>query len=316
MTAGTSLGVDIGGTKTLVALVNNDGSPGPIHESPTPAAHGADAVLDRAIELALDAAGNRRVDYLGIGAAGVIDHATGQVLSATSALPGWQGTDIRSVFEAAFPSAVVRVINDVQAFTLAESAYGAGAGIHTVLGVTAGTGIGGALILGGTIHWGAKNAAGHIGHVLVPGAEGRLCPCGKFGHLEAIASGTAMTKSYGELGGTAETLRDVAQAASTGDDTALGVLEQGADALGASLASLANVLDPGVIVLGGGVTLLGAWWLARVRAAAKAVSIPALGQLRIEESMVGRAAVAIGAAYATHTVPAAINGSPRIGAHR
>ncbi|WP_051479236.1 ROK family protein [Arthrobacter sp. H5] len=294
MTPEPSLGVDIGGTKTIAALIQG-GDPGPSHELPTPASDGADAVLASAVELALAAAGDHRIDHVGVGAAGVIDHSTGRVLSATTALPGWQGTDVQAAFKAAFPNASVQVVNDVQAFTLAEWLYGAGRGASTVLGVTAGTGIGGALIIGGTIHCGATYAAGHIGHVLIPGAEGRLCPCGKYGHLEAVASGTAMTERYRELGRAAETLRDVAHAASTGDVAAHAVLDQGADALGAGLGSIANVLDPDVIVLGGGVARLGARWLERVRTAANAVTIPAIGQLRIEESMLGNAAVAVGA---------------------
>lgn len=316
MTAPHALGVDIGGTKTLAALVDGDGTPGTSHVLPTPASNGARAVLDCAVELALTAAGSNHIDYLGIGAAGVIDHHTGRVLSATSALPGWQGTDIRAAFAAAFPSASVQVINDVQAFTLAESKYGAGSGVDTVLGVTAGTGIGGALVLGGTIHWGASNAAGHIGHVLVTGAEGQRCSCGKTGHLEAVASGTAMTEIYRKGGGTAETLRDVARAAAAGDDSARAVLDHGADALGSILGSVANMVDPDVVVMGGGMTGLGAEWLERVRAAAHATTIPAIGRIRIEASTLGGKSAAIGAACAARDLHRSRNDSRTAGEHQ
>lgn len=305
-----ALGVDIGGTKTLVTLVDDSGTPGRVFAAPTPALNGPEAILDNAIGLA------RRVlsesshpplamRDIGIGSAGVVDAKTGIVRFATTSLPGWAGTDIRGAFLRAFPAAVVTVVNDVQAFTLAETVHGSAAGRELVLGVMAGTGIGGGIV-NGSIVQGAHFAAGHIGHVDVPSAAGMPCPCGRSGHLESVASGTAMTAAYRRAGGDADDLQAVAAAANGGDVIAQGILDTGADALGLAIGSIANVLDPDQIVVGGGVASLGEWWLARVRKAAGKTTMPLIGEPRIALGTLGEAAVAIGAARVARPLPAVV----------
>ena len=312
-----ALGVDIGGTKTLAALVDDSGRTTGAFEVPTPAADGPAAILDTAIRLAGRAlaalpAGARPIDAIGIGSAGVIDSETGTVLSATTSLTGWAGTDIRVAFQRAFPRLGVTVVNDVQAFTWAETVHGAAAGSTLVLGVMVGTGIGGGLVIDGRLHNGAHSAAGHLGHIVVAGAEGLPCPCGQSGHLESIASGSAMTQAYnlarvsadGSADGSADDLRAVADAAARGDALARGILEAGAEAVGCAIGSVANLIDPELIVIGGGVTGLGAGWLDRVRRAAARTTIPVIGTLRIESGLLGAAAVNIGAARLARPAPA------------
>ena len=296
-----SLGVDIGGTKTLAALVDDFGRAARTFEAPTPASGGPTAILGTALRLAGLAlaelpAGAQPIDSVGIGSAGVIDQATGTVLSSTSALVDWAGTDIRRAFQNAFPGLSVIVVNDVQAFTWAETVHSVAAGSTQVFGVMVGTGIGGGLVVDGRIHTGAHSAAGHLGHIVVAGAAGLPCPCGRDGHLESIASGPAMTAAYRRVGGTADDLRAVAAAAANGDALARDILDTGADAVGSAIGSVANLLDPELIVIGGGVTGLGADWLGRVRLAAARTTIPAIGPLRIEPGLLGAGAVAIGAA--------------------
>ena len=296
-----AIGVDIGGTKTFAALVDDSGQAIAAFEEPTPAANGPAAILGTALRLAGRAraalpAGSQPIDAIGIGSAGVIDSKTGIVLSSTSSLTGWAGTDIRQAFEHALPHLAVTVVNDVQAFTWAETVHGAASGSTQVFGVMIGTGIGGGLVIDGRLHSGAHSAAGHLGHVVIAGADGVPCPCGRHGHLESIASGPAMTDAYRHAGGSADDLRAVAAAANRGDALARGILEAGADAVGFAIGSVANVLDPELIVIGGGVTGLGSGWLARVRSAAGRTTIPVIGVLRIESGVLGAAAVVIGAA--------------------
>jgi len=315
-----ALGVDIGGTKTLAVLVDDSGRTTGLFEAPTPAANGPAAILESAIRLAgraLDAlpSGARPVDAIGIGSAGVIDSATGTVLSATSSLAGWAGTDIRRAIRNAFPGLAISVANDVQAFTWAESVHGAAAGNAQVVGVMVGTGIGGGLVVDGRPHSGSHSAAGHLGHVIVAGAAGLPCPCGRDGHLESIASGPAMTRAYRLAGGSADDLRAVAAAATGGDGAARGILEAGADAIGSALGSIANLLDPELIVIGGGVTGLGADWLDRVRSAAARTTIPLIGALRIETGLLGRAAVAIGAARLARPIPGQLDSTALFPTH-
>lgn len=297
MTGTLTLGLDIGGTKTLAALIDEHGRASHVREAATPAQSGPRAVLDNAISLAREALGDTRVTAIGVGSAGVIETDIGVVLSATGALRDWAGTDLQGAILAEFPTVTVRVLNDVQAFTVAEGHHGAAAGARLVLGVMVGTGIGGGLIVNGEVVTGAHSATGHIGHILVPPATGIPCPCGRSGHVESVASGPAMTEAFRRLGGTATTLAEVAAAAERGDKKALQVLADGADAVGLAVGSIANVIDPDVVVIGGGVTNLGSSWIDRVREAAHTTTIPALGDLRIEQALLGSTAVAIGAAY-------------------
>ena len=296
MIGSPAVGVDIGGTKTLATLVDDAGTPGRIFVAATAADAGPDAILATAIGLARHALSEIPATAIGIGSAGVVDRTTGIVQSATTALPGWAGTDIRQAFLSAFPAAVVTVVNDVQAFTLAETVHGAATGSTFVAGVMVGTGIGGGLVTDARILDGAHWAAGHLGHVESAAAAGLACPCGRIGHLESVASGAAMTAAYRRAGGHADDLQSVAVAARGGDLVARGILDTGADALGTAIGSIANMLDPEVVVVGGGVAGLGESWLDRVRTATRGATIPALGELRIVRGALGESAVAIGAA--------------------
>jgi glucokinase len=292
----STVGLDIGGTKTLAALVAPDGSVIDSLTAPTPGSAGPYAVLGVAIELTRRVLAHRVPAAIGVGAAGVIDSGTGVVRSSTGSLIGWGGTDIRGSLLSAFPGVPVTVLNDVQAFALGESAHGVGRGVDDLLGVTVGTGIGGALLLAGRLVIGAHSAAGHIGHVVVPGAVGSACPCGRTGHLEAIASGPAMTRAGRRAGLVVDDLQAIAILAAAGDSVAVRVLDGGARALGLALGSLANVLDPELVVIGGGVAGLGDAWLELVRRAAHETTIPVIGAVRIERGSLGDDAVAVGAA--------------------
>ncbi|WP_029251798.1 ROK family protein [Paraoerskovia marina] len=248
----TYLGIDIGGTKTCVATVTADGRVVESWQSPTPATQGPDAILARAADLVRAACGSRPVERVGVGTAGVVDHVSGRILSATDALPGWAGTDVVGGLSALLDDADVAVVNDVHAFALGEGRAGAARSARNYLAVTVGTGVGGAVVVDGRLVHGAHDVAGHLGHMTVPGADGVPCPCGRLGHLEAVASGPGILQTYRALGGVADDARGVARALVTGDRRAADAVRRAGRALGTALGSLVNVLDPEVVVLGGG----------------------------------------------------------------
>lgn len=290
-----TLALDIGGTKTAAALVTEDGALLERRRSRTPASLGADAVMAEALGMARALTADRAPVGVGIGSAGVIDTDTGTVCSATDALPGWAGTDLRGVFrrELGLP---VSVANDVHAHALGEYWRGVARDQECVLFVAVGTGVGGALLIDGHVRSGARSAAGHVGHVPVPEADGLACPCGANGHVEAVASGPALEQANRVAGGPVTRLEEVVEAADRGDSSARAVLAVGARALGTALAGAANVLDPDLLVVGGGVTAAGDHWWPHLRQGITDGTIPALRGLPVAASQLGADAALLGAA--------------------
>ncbi len=208
MTLPATVAVDVGGTKIRAGSVI-DGRLAHVRGVPTPATAGAQAVLDTIAEVAAaviaDVPGSGDAESgadlawrIGIGAAGVIDPATGVVVSATDSLVGWAGTELTAELSAR-TGLPVRAVNDVHAHALGESFAGASRGTRSSLLVAAGTGIGGGFITDGRLLTGRNSAAGHIGHVSSAAAAGLDCPCGGTGHVEAIASGPGILAAYRRL---------------------------------------------------------------------------------------------------------------------
>ena len=286
------LGIDIGGTKTLAALVTPAGEVVGRTQAPTPARRGPAAVLDTAAGLAAQLLGGDRKTTVGVGAAGTIDPATGTVRYATDSLPGWAGTRVAAELGARLDRPV-RVDNDVNAAALGETWAGAGRGRQHLLVVAVGTGLGGGLIRSGRVEHGARGAAGEIAHLPVPGAEELRCGCGRYGHLEALASGTGIAAAYARATGERVDGREVAALAETGDDAAREVLTRAGAALGAALAGLVALLDPQAVVVAGGAASA----LVPHAAAAYAIELlPAWADVPLLPAALGGDAVAIGAA--------------------
>src|SRR6266511_2537042 len=241
-TGGLCMGVDIGGTKTRVGLVDADHRVLDVREAPTPARDGPRAVLEVVAGLGR-ALGARRADVAacGVGTAGVVDRAAGTVVASTDAIAGWAGVPLVQQLTALL-GLPVRVDNDANAFALGEAAGGAAQGRAHVLAVTVGTGVGGALVIHGRLWRGAHHNAGEIGHLPVPGFGDRRCSCGAGG------------------------LAEVARRAETGDGPAVEVVEEGGGVLGQLLAGLVNAVDPESVVVGGGVAVpAGRYWAAAER---------------------------------------------------
>jgi glucokinase len=264
-----TLGVDIGGTKVLGGIVTTDGDVLAQARRPTPASDPA-GTLRMIGEVIGELLATRPVDAIGIGAAGWIDAARSTILFAPNL--AWRDEPLRDHIAAQFGLPVV-VENDANAAAWAEARFGAGRGQQYLVVLTVGTGLGGGLVIGGELYRGRLGIAAEFGHVTVePG--GRRCGCGARGCWERYASGRALILEAQELatvspaiagrllelaGGQPEAITglDVTRAAQDGDEAALEAFRVIGTWLGQGMAALSAILDPGMFVLGGGVSAAG-----------------------------------------------------------
>jgi len=289
------LGIDIGGTKIAAGLVSADGRVLRRSRRPTPLSGGT-AILDAALRLAEEYQAEGAA-AIGVGTGGQVNAGLGVLVSATSLLPGWAGTDVKAAFEAAFRVPCF-VDNDVNALAVGESRFGAGRGLDTVVYLALGTGVGGALLLNGRLYHGAHWAGAEFGHLLLT-----MDDVGKRRTLEDFASGPGLVQTYRKLGGLGGEVTGEAVAAEAKRDpestSAFAVTRTG-EYLGYGLVSLANILDPNLIVIGGGLAALGDLLLEPARRVLSSnallgpaqcpVAVAALGA---EASLVGAAALAM-----------------------
>lgn len=295
------VGVDIGGTKIAVAGFARDGDrlerATEVRTLATPSRAGGPAIVQAAADAVRAVRRGDPVDAVGIGTAGVVG-PDGTITSATDAISGWVGFPLRRALAGAL-GAPVAVVNDVHAAAVAEAERGAGAGADAMLMVAVGTGIGGAVVLADGLRRGVTGTAGSIGHMeisLPPNLAERRCPCGGFGHVEAVASGPALEQTFFEEAGVRLPLREVHAAALRGDARAERVIRDGAHHLGRALASANAALDLEVIVVGGGVAEIGETYLAEVRRAYRAAAMPGPSAARVVPAQLGIDAALTGAA--------------------
>lgn len=300
--------VDLGGTKTAACLVDRAGHCGPLLTRPTPAMEGPAAVLDHVAALIrdlkpADLGADAAPVAVGVGAAGVIDHATGTVVSATRAIADWPGTPIAAQLSRRLDGLPVLVDNDVNAHAAGEAWLGAGRGHARVFMIAVGTGVGGGLIMDGHPVRGAHHVAGEIGHVPTRGAEHLTCACGRPGHIEALAAGPGMLHHYHHLGGHAQVrdTRELIARAQAGEKLATRTVRDAATALGRTLAGVATLLDPDVLVIGGGLANVGPIWWTPMEQTLRAEVIDALDHLPVLPAELGGQAALVGAAHLAWT---------------
>lgn len=285
------LGIDIGGTKIACGLVSGTGELLRQSRRPTPLTGGT-SVLDAALRLASDYR-TEPVAAVGIGTGGQVNADSGVIVSATSLLPGWAGTDVKVAFEAEFGLPCF-VDNDVNALAVGESRFGAGLGLATVVYLALGTGVGGALLLGGRLHHGAHWAGAEMGHLML--TMGEALPRRT---LEEFVSGPGLVQTYREISGfggdiAGETI--AAEARQHPQGQAARAVAQTGEYLGYGLASLANVLDPDLIVIGGGLAALGDSLLTPARRIFASHALPGPAQCPVVTAALGPDASLIGAA--------------------
>ena len=252
------IGVDLGGTKTEAIALVSDSVVAARRRVPTPREY--EGTLDAIVRLVAELESETgRSGTVGVGIPGVVTRGTGLVKNANST---WlNGRPLQGDLESRL-ARPVRVANDANCFALSEASDGAGRGYDTVFGVILGTGVGGGIAIRRRIHDGPNQIAGEWGHNSLPWMTDEEresapeCYCGKTGCIETFLSGPGFERDHARQSGTSRSSHDIVRAAAAGDANALEALRRYEDRLARALAGVINILDPDVMVLGGGMSNL------------------------------------------------------------
>jgi glucokinase len=325
---GYDIGIDLGGTNIKMGLVDGAGRVKARRLLLTRAPAGPTQALERIGAKVADLRRQRRIASVGIGIAGLVDHAAG-IVRVPPNLPGWNGTPVKRTLEK-LTGLPVFCANDANAVALGEWLCGAGRGCKHLLCVTLGTGVGGGIIANGRLLVGANQAAGEIGHTAIF-ADGLPCLCGHNGCVERYvgaryvedrarkrvraqmkrlndhknqtslfpgvkADGPSLMLDFAGGDAARITMREIGRAARARDPLALALVEEVGDYLGTALANAVELLDPERMVIGGGVSGIGRPLLKAVRGSVLRRTQPLPGRkLDIVFSKLGMDAGIIGA---------------------
>ncbi|HZO95585.1 MAG TPA: ROK family protein [Candidatus Baltobacteraceae bacterium] len=308
--ARAAIGVDLGGSHVMAAVVDEEGEIHDQHERDI-SDHAPAAVVEAlaaVVSAAIDAT-KHDVVGIGIGSPGNIDPTTGTIRYSPNF--GWQNVPLGQRVREAFPKQTVFVGNDARCATLGEYVHGVGQGTQDFALLTLGTGIGGGFVASGVLALGYQMGAGEFGHHQIRPADGFVCACGKIGCFEAQASGTGLIRHAFRVAPSfpRSALLDVPReklgskairkAAQAGDPHALAAFNAFCDDLALGLTNVIAFVNPEVIALGGGVSSAGDFMLEKVRplVEARTTMVPR-GTTRIVRAALGNDAGAIGAATA------------------
>jgi glucokinase len=307
-------GIDIGGTNIKFGLVDSNGEVVHRQQRPTMADKGPKVLMhlvtNIAEELLLHAAEeDHHVEWLGVGTPGAVDVRTGTVIGPCPNIEGWQGTEIGSILRERL-NMPVYVDNDANVVALAEARFGAAIGSKSVVCVTVGTGIGGGIVIDGSLWRGASNSAAELGHLSIC-FDGALCSCGRIGCIEAYcSSGAILDRTRSKLKKTPTpvfdtlldgdlsklTIKKLFTAHKKHDSVARETLAETAGYLGVGLAGVVNLLNPETVVIGGGVADGGGGFVDAVaREIKERAFASAVQDLRVVKAALGNDAGFIGA---------------------
>jgi glucokinase len=308
------VGVDLGGTTIKIAFITFDGHIVEKWEIPTNISEDGKHIVNNIAEsifakLEQLAEPREKLAAMGMGAPGFIDMKTGFIYHAVNI--GWRDYALKDELEKA-TDLTVTVDNDANIAAIGEMWRGAGDGEGNLLMVTLGTGVGGGIIVNGHIMHGTNGMAGEIGHITSIPEGGASCNCGKTGCIETIASATGIAriakekvlhdpssslnevfKNNGEL-----KAKDVAEAAENGDHAAIDTLNEVTFHLGLVIANLSNSINPGKIVIGGGVSKAGSTLMTRLEKQFKRFALPRVAEgATLTVATLGNDAGVIGGAW-------------------
>jgi glucokinase len=270
----TYIAVDVGGTQIRVAVYPK-GENRPARQKRIPTQDKNQTPLERVIDLIAELwPVNDRVCAIGMAAPGWVNPQLGVIYQAPN-IPGWEKLPLAQILFERF-GVPVRLGNDANLAVLGEWRYGNGQGHHHLLYLTISTGIGGGVICDDRLLLGAQGLAAELGHVTIL-PDGPMCGCGHRGHLEAVASGTAIERyvtdqlAQGVPSALAQvakpTGRDISMAAEQGDPLAKSALARSGTFIGYALANYLHIFNPSIIILGGGVSRSGSLLIEPLRAA-------------------------------------------------
>jgi glucokinase len=301
------IGLDLGGTNLKYALGTINGKIIKKKSRPSQADQSQNKIFENmfiAIE-ELKAEAEKRKDTIlsiGIGSPGSINFETGQLNGKTPNLPNWANAPIKKTLEDKF-NIPTWADNDANVMALAEARIGAGKRFKNILCLTIGTGIGGGILINNQVLRGEHFSAAEVGHIIVE-YNGKRCNCGNKGCLEAYTTAPAMVRRYKEKLqrlGVAYNMYDlntefIFQKAVRNEGLALETIVETCGYLGAGIASISNIIDPEVVIIGGGVSEAGATFIKQIEESVKQYSIKSIMQnLKVVKAKMGNDAGIVGA---------------------
>jgi glucokinase len=275
------LGLDIGGTKLAAGVVDGSGAVHSFVVAPSRADEGPEPTLERLFELGRQAVAESGLDWaaiqaVGIGSGGPLDAERG-ILIAPPHLPGWRNVHVGELASRAYQRPVT-LENDATAAAAGEHRWGAGAGVSNMVYLTISTGVGGGIVIDGSLYRGSMGNGGELGHVTVDW-HGRPCRgCGRLGCLEAYVSGTSIAERAQEAGLSYATAEEVAAGARAGDEGAKALWDETVEALACGVTSIVNLFEPELVVIGGGVSRSGEQLIGPVRELVRASTMKPAGE--------------------------------------
>lgn len=305
------IGIDLGGTNIKIAIVDDLGHIIYQNSVPTNADRGFEATIGNIKNLIADTFKESPINKediygIGFGCPGIIDSVNGIVRDLPN-MPGWVNIPLAELITKEFLIRT-KIDNDVRSATLGEYKYGAGRGVSNLICITIGTGIGSGIILDGKLIKGATLCAGEIGHMTLQEHGGPICGCGNTGCLEALGSASSIVKRAQDVlsGGRPSKIRElkgegpltpqiIAEAAQKGDPPAQRILYETGRWIGIGLANVVNLLNPELIIIGGGVSKAGEYILEPIRETIKKRTLKIPGDtVRVEPALLGESAGVVG----------------------
>ncbi|MBN1999747.1 ROK family protein [candidate division KSB1 bacterium] len=300
------IGLDLGGTSLKYALGTSGGDILIKDEMDSKADRPQKEVFEvifKAIKVLREEAKTRGgfVAAIGLGSPGAVDFEKGKLKGNTPNFLHWGDAEIKKTIEAEF-AIPCWADNDANVMAFAESRKGAGKGANNVIALTLGTGIGGGILIDGQLFRGTRYAGAELGHITID-YDGEPCNCGGYGCVEKYASAPAMVKNYIEKLTTAKmsipdkvSTKIIFARAKEGEKQALETIDDTCKYLGAALASIINIFNPEIIVIGGGVADAGDEFMRRIWAATTARTMkPSLEGLKLVRAKMGNDAGVVGA---------------------
>jgi glucokinase len=312
---GAILAIDIGGTKIAICLVATKGGLISLRRVATDAHLGGKEVMNKIISLARQIySESKEMDEslvpvaIGVSSAWLVYPENGSVVAYSYAdLADWEDISIKNQLEDAI-GLPTYIDGDASVMTLGEALLGAARDYSHVVGLTIGTGVGGGIVIDGKIYHGSDGFAGNFGHIIVDYLGNRRCPCGRYGCLEAYASGPSIVMNFIERIGENQLIhelgfdptnigvKDINELAQTGQIDALSAIQDGARFLGIGVATLINIFNPDVVVIGGGISQIGEIYFREVRSTVIDRALPFLADTPILPAKYGAESNLVGAA--------------------
>ncbi len=302
------LGIDLGGTYIKAVVASSDGR---VHHrlmEPSAVADGPESTIETLIDIARSIEVAHSFDAIGLGICGPVDHTAG-LLVESPILPGWSNVPVVDAIQEKIEMPV-HLENDASCAMLGEWWLGAGERKSIIAGLTLGTGIGGGLVLDGTIFRGATGWGAEFGHISL--APEPPCPCGGHGCLNQLASVTATLARYRELAGDdIENFEELLGRSQSGDAHATNALATSVAYLVRAIRSLVNVLNPDVFVLAGGMAQWGDSLVEAVQRSLAGTTFSGPDRTPIRSARLGLFSGALGAARLAHVASASPTGNAR-----